>query len=138
MKLVQLIYASRTSGQANLDIIHDILVKAVPHNQSKGITGFLAFDGSCFLQAIEGGADEVLAEAAHRDASPVPRVDLHRPSYPLNLRVLSVWGWTAFANHMGSAIRCNSSKVPLTGVYSVSTDKIPMELGVVATLGEQL
>ena len=59
MKLVQLIYASRTSGQANLDIIHDILVKAVPHNQSKGITGFLAFDGSCFLQAIEGGADVV-------------------------------------------------------------------------------
>jgi len=59
MKLVQLIYASRATGVIDLDLVQSLLSKALKNNTARGISGFLAFDHSYFLQALEGGSDAV-------------------------------------------------------------------------------
>ncbi|MCS6244288.1 MAG: BLUF domain-containing protein [Opitutus sp.] len=54
MKLVQLIYCSQVTGRLTLDSVQYILNSASKKNSARGITGFLAFNESNFLQVIEG------------------------------------------------------------------------------------
>ena len=62
--LVRLLYASRvvdTSPEA----IESILAQSRQHNPGSGITGVLCYGGGVFLQAIEGGRNQVNALYTH-------------------------------------------------------------------------
>ena len=52
--IVQLVYASRISGHLGETEIEKLLRQCVHNNQAAGVTGFLLFDGACFLQLLEG------------------------------------------------------------------------------------
>ncbi|CCE02829.1 BLUF domain-containing protein [Bradyrhizobium sp. STM 3809] len=55
MKLTQLLYVSRLSNAAiDPDFIAKILVVARDHNDRAGITGLLVFNGTYFMQLLEG------------------------------------------------------------------------------------
>lgn len=59
MYLVRLLYVSKVSNGFSKNDLQSILAKASEHNQSKGITGMLAFNGDYFLQVLEGGRGAV-------------------------------------------------------------------------------
>ena len=59
MKLVQLIYCSQVTGWLCLDTVQSILDSAAKKNPTLGITGFLAFNDSNFIQVSEGGTAAV-------------------------------------------------------------------------------
>ena len=52
--IVQLVYASRSAEHLGEAEIEKLLRQCVHDNQAAGITGFLLFDGACFLQLLEG------------------------------------------------------------------------------------
>ncbi len=58
--LVRLIYASRSAGPITDQVIEDVLITSQDNNSNAGITGVLCVcDGNIFMQALEGGRDEV-------------------------------------------------------------------------------
>jgi hypothetical protein len=58
--LVRLIYASRSAKPINDDMIKSILDQSGRYNLDAGITGVLCVcRGDIFMQALEGGRDEV-------------------------------------------------------------------------------
>jgi hypothetical protein len=58
--LVRLIYASRSTGPITDEIVEDVLAKSRENNPNAGITGVLCVcDDNVFMQALEGGRDEV-------------------------------------------------------------------------------
>ncbi|MBY8974565.1 BLUF domain-containing protein [Rhodobacteraceae bacterium NNCM2] len=59
--IFRLIYISRSKIAPISDAITDIANESLSHNPRHGITGFLYFDESSFIQEIEGIADDVLA-----------------------------------------------------------------------------
>lgn len=57
----QLIYHSQYTGtQGSLSVVRDILTASQRNNSRHGITGFLIFDKTSFLQILEGDAPAVL------------------------------------------------------------------------------
>ncbi len=58
MFLVRLIYCSTPSGVGDADI-EDILDRSRANNALDGITGVLLYDGTHFLQVLEGGRSAV-------------------------------------------------------------------------------
>ena len=56
--LVRLLYASRAVDPSP-DAIESILTQSRQHNPLTGITGILCYGGGIFLQAIEGGRQQV-------------------------------------------------------------------------------
>ena len=56
--LVRLLYASRAVDPSP-DAIESILSQSRQHNPVSGITGILCYGGGIFLQAIEGGRQQV-------------------------------------------------------------------------------
>lgn len=57
----QLIYRSRYIGSlGSLSIVRDILTASQRNNSHHGVTGFLIFDKTSFLQVLEGDAPDVL------------------------------------------------------------------------------
>ena len=56
--LVRLLYASR-AVDTSPDAIESILLQSRQHNPVTGITGILCYGGGIFLQAIEGGRQQV-------------------------------------------------------------------------------
>jgi hypothetical protein len=56
--LVRLLYASR-AVDTSPDAIESILTQSRQHNPVTGITGILCYGGGIFLQAIEGGRQQV-------------------------------------------------------------------------------
>jgi hypothetical protein len=56
--LVRLLYASR-AVDTSPDAIESILSQSRQHNPVTGITGILCYGGGIFLQAIEGGRQQV-------------------------------------------------------------------------------
>lgn len=72
--LVRLIYASRACAPISHELVDAILVKARHHNPANGITGVLCHSEEVFVQALEGGRDQVnqlyarlLQDPRHRD-----------------------------------------------------------------------
>ena len=72
--LVRLIYASRASTPIGHDTMEGILSSSRRHNPSNGITGVLCHSDEIFVQALEGGRDQVnhlyarlLQDSRHRD-----------------------------------------------------------------------
>ncbi|MEY4122685.1 MAG: hypothetical protein RLZZ457_1523, partial [Pseudomonadota bacterium] len=59
--LVRLLYVSRAVHPENPEQTESILTSAREHNLSNGITGVLCYGGGIYLQAIEGGRNQVNA-----------------------------------------------------------------------------
>lgn len=58
--LVRLLYVSRASDdQASAELTESIMAAARSYNAVNGITGVLCYGAGVFLQAIEGGRDEI-------------------------------------------------------------------------------
>ena len=58
--LVRLLYVSRAAGgEATPELTESIMASARAFNVSHGITGILCYGAGVFLQAIEGGRDEI-------------------------------------------------------------------------------
>ena len=73
--LVRLLYASR-AVDTSPDAIESILTQSRQHNPITGITGILCYGGGIFLQAIEGGRQQVSdlfghiqKDARHKDVA---------------------------------------------------------------------
>jgi hypothetical protein len=72
--LVRLIYASRSLTPIGADLVEQVLSAARLYNPEHGITGVLCYCDDVFVQALEGGRDEVnrlyariQRDARHRD-----------------------------------------------------------------------
>ena len=60
--LVRLLYVSRAAnGEVTRELTESIMGAARAYNVSRGITGVLCYGGDVFMQAIEGGRDEISA-----------------------------------------------------------------------------
>lgn len=60
--LVRLLYVSRAADdQASAELTESIMSAARTYNAVNGITGVLCYGSGVFLQAIEGGRDEINA-----------------------------------------------------------------------------
>jgi hypothetical protein len=57
--LVRLLYVSRLADAAKPETIDSILAESRTHNPALGITGILCYGAGIFLQAIEGGRNQV-------------------------------------------------------------------------------
>jgi len=57
--LVRLLYVSRSVNPESNEATESILSSAREHNQQNGITGVLCYGGGIYLQAIEGGRNQV-------------------------------------------------------------------------------
>ena len=127
MKLVQLIYCSQVTGRLSLDTVQSILNSAAKNNPNRGLTGFLAFDASNFLQVIEGGTSMInlLYSTICRD----PR---HHGLHLISFREIAERQFPHFA--MGD---CNLTLVDSSSIerYVDSTLFEPAKLSVEAALG---
>jgi hypothetical protein len=72
--LVRLIYASRACAPVSQESLESILQTARRHNPRNGITGVLCYSDEIFVQALEGGRDQInqlyarlLQDGRHRD-----------------------------------------------------------------------
>ena len=59
--LVRLLYVSRSVNPESNEATESILSSAREHNHQNGITGVLCYGGGIYLQAIEGGRNQVNA-----------------------------------------------------------------------------
>ncbi|TAG32941.1 MAG: BLUF domain-containing protein [Polaromonas sp.] len=57
--LVRLLYASRVIDPTSSFNTESILAQSRAHNPASGITGILCYGGGIFLQALEGGRNQV-------------------------------------------------------------------------------
>jgi len=57
--LVRLLYASRAAEPLIGPVLDSILEQSRTHNPKAGITGVLCYSDDLFIQALEGGRDEV-------------------------------------------------------------------------------
>lgn len=55
----RLIYTSIAGKEISFDAVNDLLTIAIPHNKEKAITGVLVFNGTAFMQCIEGEDVEI-------------------------------------------------------------------------------
>lgn len=72
--LIQLTYASRSTGILGPGDVKDILQSSIRNNQSAGITGALCLSNGVFLQQLEGDRaavnalyHRILKDSRHRD-----------------------------------------------------------------------
>ena len=63
--LVRLLYASRLADTESATATESILAQSRNHNPASGITGILCYGGGIFLQALEGGRQQVSALYGH-------------------------------------------------------------------------
>ena len=63
--LVSLLYVSRSVHPETPEQTESILASAREHNLGNGITGVLCYGGGIYLQAIEGGRNQVNALYTH-------------------------------------------------------------------------
>jgi len=101
MSLIQLIYASRLSGDAEPDVeLPIILEQSVRNNGACGITGMLLYSSGSFLQVLEGDADAVghayrriSTDPRHENAVILGLVNIEErqfPSWHMGLRKLTL------------------------------------------------
>lgn len=84
--MYQLIYRSTyRMGRIDspLQLLREILKVSAERNRAAGITGFLLFDGTTFVQILEGEKDAVLstykriaADERHRDVSVIEEAEI--------------------------------------------------------------
>ncbi|MGB0682600.1 MAG: BLUF domain-containing protein [Magnetovibrionaceae bacterium] len=116
--MYRLIYTSQARPDFSEDDLHDILSEARRNNIRRGITGVLLFDGTTFLQVLEGPEDFVLAlaDTINRDPRSAPISRLY--SGQASERVLTSWSMAylsleqADSDHLISRLASNISEAP--------------------------
>ena len=68
--LVRLLYASRSANPDSSEVTEAILAQSRSHNPAMGITGILCYGGGIFLQALEGGRNQVSDLYGHIQKDP--------------------------------------------------------------------
>ena len=85
--VLRLVYSSVNSDMApnssKLQRLRDILASAQKHNGQNKVTGFLVFDGTTFLQILEGERKDVIStydrikqDQRHKDVNLLEMVDI--------------------------------------------------------------
>ena len=87
--LVRLIYASRACEPITDKLLDDIVRAARKHNPANGITGVLTHSGEVFLQALEGGREQVnllydrlMRDPRHADLTILDYSEIDARQYP--------------------------------------------------------
>jgi Sensors of blue-light using FAD len=121
--LVRLVYVSRSVKPGDEEHTESILASSKEHNASNGITGILCHGGGIFLQALEGGRNQVNALYGHliRDPRHTDVVLLHYEE--VKERRYSGWamGQVNLAKLNVSVVLKYSEK-PVLDPYAVSGD----------------
>lgn len=121
--LVRLLYVSKAVEQHAENHTEAILAASREHNISKGITGILCYGSGIFLQAIEGGRQQVndLYNLLVQDKRHKEVVLLHYEE--IKQRRFSGWtmGQVNLAK-LNASIVLKYSETPVLDPYSVSGD----------------
>ncbi len=87
--LVRLIYASRSCEPIGHELIDNILSVALRRNLEHGITGVLCYSDRVFVQALEGGREQVnalyrhlLQDSRHKDVILLAYEEINVRHYP--------------------------------------------------------
>lgn len=118
--LVRLLYASRATDASGA-ATDAILAQSRSHNPASGITGILCYGGGIFLQALEGGRNQVSELYGHIQKDP-----RHKEVVLLHYEEISerrFGGWTMGQVNMAKlnmSILLKYSETPELNPYSVS------------------
>ena len=119
--LVRLLYVSRSVKPETAEETESILNSSREHNISNGITGVLCFGGGIYLQAIEGGRNQV--NALYSQIIKDPR---HKDVVILDYQEITerrFGGWTmgqVRLDKLNPSIVLKYSETPELDPYSVS------------------
>ncbi|MEY4727193.1 MAG: hypothetical protein RLZ36_1820 [Pseudomonadota bacterium] len=119
--LVRLLYVSRSVKPETAEETESILNSSREHNISHGITGVLCFGGGIYLQAIEGGRNQV--NALYSQIIKDPR---HKDVVILDYQEITerrFGGWTmghVRLDKLNPSIVLKYSETPELDPYSVS------------------
>lgn len=127
--LVRLLYVSRAAdGKVTAELTESIMAAARAYNLANGITGVLCYGGDIFMQAIEGGRDEIneLYNIIGRDRRHKDVVLLHYEE----IQERRFGGWTmghVNLEKLNASVVLKYSEKPKLDPYSMS-GKISMAL----------
>jgi hypothetical protein len=119
--LVRLLYASRSADPGSAEVTESILAQSRSHNPAMGITGILCYGGGIFLQALEGGRNQVSDLYGHIQTDP-----RHTDVVLLHYEEISerrFGGWTmgqVNVANVNTSILLKYSEKPELDPYSVS------------------
>ena len=119
--LVRLLYVSRSVKPETPEQTEAILNSSREHNIGNGITGVLCFGGGIYLQAIEGGRNQVNALYSHIVKDP-----RHKDVVILDYQEIKerrFGGWTmghVRLDKLNPSIVLKYSETPVLDPYSVS------------------
>jgi hypothetical protein len=119
--LVRLLYVSRSVHPETPEQTESILTSAREHNLSNGITGVLCYGGGIYLQALEGGRNQVNELYTHIVKDP-----RHKDVVVLAYEEISerrFGGWTmgqVRLDKLNPSIVLKYSETPELDPYSVS------------------
>jgi hypothetical protein len=121
--LVRLLYASRLVDTESTTATESILAQSRTHNPASGITGILCYGGGIFLQALEGGRNQVSELYAHiqKDTRHKDVVLLHYEE----IMERRFGGWTmgqVNVAKLNTSILLKYSEKPEFNPYAVSGD----------------
>jgi Sensors of blue-light using FAD len=119
--LVRLLYVSRLADPAKPEVIDGILSDSRKHNPELGITGILCYGAGIFLQAIEGGRNQVselynhiCKDTRHKEVVLLDFEEIHERRFG---------GWTMGQVNLAklnASIVLKYSETPELNPYSVS------------------
>ena len=119
--LVRLVYVSRAVHPESPEATESILTSARDHNMTNGITGVLCYGGGIYLQAIEGGRNQVNALYTQ-----IVRDERHKDVVLLSYQEISerrFGGWTmgqVRLDKLNPSIVLKYSETPELDPYGVS------------------
>jgi hypothetical protein len=119
--LERMIYTSKATDGIGSLCLFNILNKARVNNASLGITGHLIFDGTHFIQCIEGSSESIdqlwsslVADQRHQDIKIVSRA-------PIKMRRYGLWSMS-----FSSYKTLNSHNMP--GFFPLNEDTVEFEI----------
>ena len=119
--LVRLLYVSKALDAESSAATQAILAVAREHNLSNGITGILCYGGGIYLQAIEGGRNQVNALYGQ-----IVSDKRHKDVVLLNYEEITerrFGGWTmghVNLSKLNTSVVLKYSELPLLDPYAVS------------------
>ncbi|WP_372828401.1 BLUF domain-containing protein [Polaromonas sp.] len=119
--LVRLLYASRLANPDSSEVTEAILAQSRSHNPAMGITGILCYGGGIFLQALEGGRNQISELYGH-----IQRDSRHKDVVLLHYEEISerrFGGWTmgqVNVAKVNTSILLKYSETPELDPYAVS------------------
>lgn len=119
--LVRLLYASRVLDPTSSSNTESILAQSRAHNPASGITGILCYGGGIFLQALEGGRNQVSELYGH-----IQQDKRHKDVVLLHYEEISerrFGGWTmgqVNVSKLNNSLLLKYSEKPELDPYAVS------------------